>query len=110
MCGDSNDNGTNALKYGLIGFAVGAVAGALAALFLTTKTGEELRSEIRKAIIDVRQKAEEQASKIKNVTKEKYEEIVQSILSGYNKAKEFTEKEIELIKKILIEQKENQQQ
>jgi len=107
MCGDSS-NGASALKYGLIGFFIGAAAGALAALFLTTKTGEELRLEIKKAIMDVREKAEEKAAKIKNITKEKYAEIVQGVLSGYSKAREFTEKEIELIKKILIEQKEEE--
>jgi len=109
MCGDTN-NCSSALKYGLIGFAAGLAAGAIAALFLTTKTGEELRTEIKKAVMDIREKAEEKASKVKNITKEKYAEIVQSVISSYNKAKEFTEKEIELIKRILLEQKENETQ
>ena len=109
MCGDT-ENCSSALKYGLIGFAAGLAVGAVAALFLTTKTGEELRNEIKKAVMDIREKAEEKASKVKNITREKYAEIVQSVISSYNKAKEFTEKEIELIKRVLLEQKENESQ
>ena len=109
MCENSNKV-SSGLKYGLIGFILGAVAGAIAAMFLTTKTGEELRTDLKKAIVDIRQKVEDRASKIKNMTKEKYAEIVHSVVSGYNKAKEFTEKEIELIKQILLEQKESESQ
>ena len=105
MCGDSG-NSLSAFKYGIIGFIIGAAVGAVAALFLTTRTGEELRTEIRKAVIDLRSRVEEKASKIKNLTREKYEEIVHNVVETYNRAKEFTEKEIELIKKILIEKKE----
>ena len=105
MCGDSS-NGSSAFKYGMIGFIIGAAVGAVAALFLTTKTGEELRADLKKVLLEMREKVEEKASKIKNLTKEKYEEIINSVLSSYKKAREFTEKEIDLIKKILLEQKE----
>ena len=99
-----NDSGT--LKGLFVGMAIGFVAGAVTAMFLTTKTGEELRADIKKAAIDVKTKAEEQAAKIKNLSKEKYTEIVNNILNSYNKVKDFTEKEIDLIKKIVTEQKE----
>ncbi|MBM3705298.1 MAG: hypothetical protein FJW66_02125 [Actinobacteria bacterium] len=109
MCGDSG-SGSSAFKHGFIGFIIGAAVGAVAALFLTTRTGEELRSEVKKAIIDLREKVEEKSSKIKNLTREKYAEIVHNVVEAYNKAKEFTEKEVELIKKILVEQKEAEQE
>lgn len=105
--GGNTDNTSAVIKYGLIGFAIGAVAGAVAALFLTTKTGPELRSEIKKAVTDLKANIDEKASKVKDITKEKYSEIVNTVVDTYKKAKEFTEKEIELIKKIILENKEN---
>lgn len=99
-----NDSGT--IKGLFIGMTIGFVAGAVTALFLTTKTGEELRSDIKKLAIEVRDKVEEKAGKIKNLSKEKYSEIVDSVLENYNKVKDFTEKEIDLIRKVITEQKE----
>ena len=101
-----SDSDSNTLKGIFVGMAIGFVAGAVTAMFVTTKTGEELRSDIRKAAIDVKTKAEAQADKIKNLSKEKYSEIVDNILDSYNKVKDFTEKEIDLIRKIVTEQKE----
>ena len=46
-----NDSGT--IKGLFIGITVGFVAGAVTALFLTTKTGEELRSDIKKLAIEI---------------------------------------------------------
>ncbi len=100
----NNDSGT--LKGLFVGMAIGFVTGAVTAMFLTTKTGEELRSDVKRIAVDVKNKAESQASKVKNLTKEKYAEIVNNILDSYNKVKDFTEKEIDLIRKIVTEQKE----
>ena len=101
-----SDNDSGTLKGLFVGLAIGFVAGAVTAMFLTTKTGEELRADIKKMAIDVKDKVEERAKKIKNLSREKYTEIVDSVLSSYNKVKDFTEKEIDLIKKIVMEQKE----
>lgn len=100
----NNDSGI--IKGLFVGLAIGFAAGAVTAMFLTTKTGEELRADIKKIALDIRAKAEEKASNIKNMSKEKYDEIVENVLAGYKKVKDLTEKEIELIKKIVTEQKE----
>lgn len=100
------DNDLGMIKGLFIGMSIGFVAGAVTALFLTTKTGEELRSDIKKLALEIRNKVEEKASKIKNVSKEKYSEIIESVLANYNKVKDFTEKEIDLIRKVISEQKE----
>ncbi len=111
MCTDSNNHSAvSVFKYGFIGFILGAAVGAIAALFLTTKTGKQLREELKNTILEMQKKVEEKASKIKNITKEKYEEIVNSVIDFYNKAKNFTEKEIELIKKILLEQQQSEKE
>ncbi len=97
---------SSGLRCGIIGFVIGLAAGAVAALFLTTKTGEELRTDIKRAVLDISEKVEEKADKVKNMTKETYSEIINSVMETYTKAKDFTEKEIEIIKKIILEQKE----
>ena len=103
----SNGNGgSGVFRGGFVGFILGFVAGAIAALFLTTKTGEELKADIKKAAVEIRNKAEEKAGRIKNLTKEKYTEIVNNAISSYGKVKDLTEKEINFIKKIILEQKD----
>lgn len=101
-----SSNWSSALKWGIIGFVIGAAAGVVAALLLTTKTGEELRTDIKRAVLEISEKAEEKADKIINMTKEKYSEVINSVVETYNKAKDFTEKEIEVIKKVILEQKD----
>jgi gas vesicle protein len=103
---EGSSNCSAGLKCGIIGFVIGAAAGAIAALLLTTKTGEELRTDIKRAVLDISEKVEEKADKVKNITKEKYSEIVNSVVETYNKAKDFTEKEIDIIKKVILEQKD----
>lgn len=103
MC---NSGSVGTIKGVFIGFTLGFVAGAVTALFLTTKTGEELRADIKRITKDIGNKVEEKASRIKNITREKYNEIVNSVVSNYEKIKDLTEKEIEFIKKVIAEQKD----
>jgi gas vesicle protein len=100
----NNDSG--AAKGIFIGFTIGFVAGALTALFLTTKTGEELRADIKRIAVDVANKVEDKAKRIRNITREKYNEILNSVISSYKKVKDLTEKEIEFIKRVVAEQKD----
>ena len=102
-----SNNDFRVIKGGAIGFAIGFVVGAGAALFLTTKTGEELREELKKAALDLKKKVEERAGKIKNLTKERYTEIVNNVIANYKKVKELTEKEIDLIKDIIMKQEKS---
>jgi gas vesicle protein len=101
-----SNNGSETMKGVFIGFTLGFVAGAVTALLLTTKTGEELRGDIKRIAGEMADKIEEKAGKIKNITRDKYNEIVNSVVAGYKKIKDLTEKEIEFIKKIIAEQKD----
>jgi len=47
-----NDSGT--VRGLFVGLTIGFIAGAVTALFLTTKTGEELRADIKKIALDIR--------------------------------------------------------
>jgi gas vesicle protein len=100
----NNDSG--AAKGLFIGLTLGFVAGALTALFLTPKTGEELRTDIRRITKDVANKVEEKAKRIRNITKEKYNEVLNNVIESYKKVKDLTDKEIEFIKKVVAEQKD----
>jgi len=96
----------DSLKGAFIGFVIGFATGAVTAMLLTTKTGEELRSDIRKAMLDIREEVQDKADKAKNLTKKKYEDIVSNAIKNYKKVKELSQKEIDFIKKTLLEQKE----
>jgi len=102
----SDDNGSGVIKGAFLGFTLGFVAGAITALFLTTKTGEELRSDIKKVTKEIIGKVEERANKVRNITKDKYNEIVNSVISTYKNLKDLTEKEIEFIKEVISKQKD----
>ena len=105
MCCNSG-NRFSTIKGGIIGFSLGLIVGALAALFLATKTGEELRADVKRIAVEIRDKAEEKAGKIKDLTKDKYEDIVNTVIVNYKKVRDFTEKEIDLIKEFIMEQKD----
>ncbi|MBE3088767.1 MAG: YtxH domain-containing protein [Actinobacteria bacterium] len=105
MCGNP-DKVFSTIKGGIIGFSLGLIVGALAALFLATKTGEELRADVKRIAVEIRDKAEEKAGKIKDLTKDKYEDIVNAVIANYKKVRDFTEKEIDLIKEFIMEQKD----
>ncbi len=102
----SDNNVAGIVKGAFIGFTLGFMAGAVTALLLTTKTGEELRSDIRRIAKEAVNKVEEKAGMVKNMTKDKYNEIVNSVVSGYKKLKDLTEREIEFIQKVINEQKD----
>ncbi|MDD3776962.1 MAG: YtxH domain-containing protein [Actinomycetota bacterium] len=90
------------------GFLLGVVAGAIAAMLLTPKSGKELRSDIKKVAADIKKEAEHKASQVKDLTQKKYEHIVNSTIAGYEKVKELTQKEIEAIKHLIYGQKETE--
>jgi gas vesicle protein len=101
-----SNNDSGAAKGLFIGLTIGFVAGALTALFLTPKTGEELRADIRRITKDIANKVEEKAKRIRNITKERYNEVVNNVIESYKKVKDLTDKEIEFIKKVITEQKD----
>jgi gas vesicle protein len=101
-----SNNDSGAAKGLFIGLTLGFVAGALTALFLTPKTGEELRADIRRITKDVANKVDEKAKRIRNITREKYNEVVNNVVESYKKVKDLTDKEIEFIKKVVADQKD----
>jgi gas vesicle protein len=67
----------------LMGFVVGGVAGAVAALLLAPQSGEETRSMIKDKSIELRDKAAEQADMIAKKTTEQYGVITKKASEQY---------------------------
>ncbi len=65
-----NNNGSRT-----IAFLIGAVAGGVTAALLTPRSGPETRQQLKEGARDIYGKAEEKAVNIKDVTKDKVENI-----------------------------------
>ncbi len=61
---------------------------------------------MKRIAVEIRDQAEEKAGKIKDLTKDKYEDIVNTVITNYKKVRDFTEKELDLIKEFIMEQKD----
>lgn len=72
------------------GIAVGAVAGVIAGLLLAPKSGQETRDEINAALAEIKDKIAERLATLKDVTQEKYEEVVKAVIAEYTAAKSIT--------------------
>jgi gas vesicle protein len=101
-----DNNKAAGIRGTFIGFVIGFIAGGATALLLTAKTGEELRSDIKRISKEIADKVKEETGNVKNLTKEKYDSTVNNVISSYKKLKDLTEKEIEFIKKVMDEQKD----
>ena len=75
------------------GIAVGAVAGAIAGLLLAPKSGQEMRNDIKEALMEIKDQIVERLEKLEDVTQEKYDEVVKAVLAEYSAAKKITDDE-----------------
>ena len=72
------------------GIAVGAVAGAIAALLLAPKSGQETRDEIKAHLEEIKDAIVKRLQDAGEFTQAKYEEIVKAIVGEYEAAKKIT--------------------
>ena len=72
------------------GIAVGAVAGAIAALLLAPKSGQETRDKIKEELMEIKDKIVKQLETMEDFTQEKYEEVVKAVIAEYKAAKKVT--------------------
>ena len=85
------------------GIAVGAVAGAIAALLLAPKSGQETRDEIKAHLEEIKDAIVKRLQDAGEFTQEKYEEIVTAIVGEYETAKKITADEAKEIQTRLRE-------
>jgi gas vesicle protein len=76
------------------GALLGALIGTAAALLTTNKTGEERRAELKKMSSDLFAKILKEVEKMKVMSKEKYEEVVEKAVMEYGKRKKLARAQI----------------
>jgi len=86
------------LKGAATGVAVGAVAGAIAGILLAPKSGKETRRDIAKYLHEMKNEIAERVSKLSDMSREKYQEVVESVVGAYEEAKKISASEAKEIK------------
>ncbi|MBU4129132.1 YtxH domain-containing protein [Patescibacteria group bacterium] len=91
----------NSVKKIITAGILGIVAGAIAGVLLTPKAGKALRKDLKKVYLKISQEVVKDAKKMKNLTQEGYEELVDKISDVYRKAKKVKDEDLEEIVKDL---------
>ncbi len=80
---------------------LGAAAGAIAGVLLSPKSGKLIRKDLKKVYLKISQEVVRDAKKMKNLTQDGYEELVDKISDVYKKAKKVKDEDLEEIVKDL---------
>jgi gas vesicle protein len=83
----------------LAGLATGVAAG----LFINSKKGKELSKEAKKMAVQLQKQLGKKLENIKDLTQEKYAELVDDIVDRYTSTKELAEDELTKLKEYLLE-------
>lgn len=84
-------------------YLLGLITGAMAGVLFSPKSGKETREDMRWHYFEMKDRIFENLSEIKNITKETYDNVVNSVVSGYEDTKKITSREAADIKKELME-------
>ena len=68
-------------------FLFWALTGFIAGILLAPKSGKETRENMRTYYFEMKDKILENLSQIKDITKDTYENVVNSVVKGYEEAK-----------------------
>ncbi len=92
-------------KNGLLaaGLVAGAALGVATAYYLNSPKGKKMLHDAEKKAVEMQKKLMKEIDKTKNLTKERYEEIVEKILAYYAKTKDINAKEMPEIKEYLMD-------
>ncbi|MFP4082155.1 MAG: YtxH domain-containing protein [Candidatus Aminicenantes bacterium] len=74
-------------------FLLGLLTGAVAGILFSPKSGKETREEMRRYYFEMKDQILENLPQIKDITKETYENVVNTVVAGYEEAKKITTKE-----------------
>ncbi len=86
------------------GLLAGAMLGIAAGLFLQSKKGKVLIKDASKKALALQKQVMKKLDGLEDLTKEKYEEVVEDVLAYYKKSKELAVKELPEAKKYLMSQ------
>lgn len=82
-------------------FLFGALTGVIVGILFAPKAGTSTRETIRRSYFEMKDKILENLSQIKDITKETYDNVVNSVVKGYEDAKVLTSDEAAEIKQEL---------
>jgi gas vesicle protein len=82
-------------------FLKGALLGLLAGILIAPKSGKKLREDAKKYYHEISDRISDELAKMKVVTRETYEQVVNSVVAVYQDTKKITAREAEQIKKTL---------
>ncbi len=71
-------------------FFYGALAGLIAGVLFAPKSGRRTREAMRSYYFEMKDQVLENLSRIKDITKETYDNVVNSVVEGYEEAKLIT--------------------
>jgi gas vesicle protein len=77
------------------GALLGALLGSAAALLTTSKTGKQRREEIKKLSSDLSGKIVKEVQKMKELSQEQYEAVVERVVREYGKKKKVAKATLE---------------
>jgi len=75
------------------GFLSGAVLGLIAGLLVAPRSGKETRENIKKHYEEISDRISEELTRLKDITKETYAQVVGSVVHGFVEAKKITSDE-----------------
>lgn len=84
------------------GLLVGAAIGIASAIFLQSKQGKQITKDLQKKVNALQKKVTKELMKAGEMSKARYEEIVDSIVAYYVKSKDIAQSEIPVVKKQLL--------
>lgn len=84
------------------GLLAGALVGMAAGLFVQSKKGKALRKDIQKKGLQFQGKLMKELKNAKDLSKEKYEEIVDKMLAYYEQTKDIAKSEVPEVRKFLM--------
>jgi len=84
------------------GLAAGAILGLATGLFMKSRKGRELTKDAQKRAMVLQRQVMKKLKTGEDLTKEKYEEVVDHILAYYTKSKQLAKKEVPEARKFLL--------
>ena len=84
-------------------YFLGLITGAMAGVLFSPKSGKDKRKNMRWYYFEMKDKIFENLSEIRNITKDTYDNVVKSVVFGYEDTKKITAQEAAEIKQELME-------
>lgn len=85
-----------------MGLVAGTILGVAAGLFLQSKKGKQATKDLMKKSASLQAKLMKEVGKAENLTKEKYEKIVDQIMAYYAASREVAKTEVPEIRAFLL--------